>query len=100
MTLSFPTRRSYDFVTVGAVRRDKARQHDHTGVDKQLRNFTDTTNVLGAIFSREPEILVDAEANVVAVEAIRETTLRMQHLFQRNRHRALDRKSTRLNSSH
>src|SRR3546814_6492079 len=87
-------------VTVGAVRRDKARQHDHTGVDKQLRNFTDTTNVLGAIFSREPEILVDAEANVVAVEAIRETTLGMQHLFRRNCHPSIYRKSPPLNSSH
>src|SRR3546814_8601585 len=28
-------------------------------------------------------------ANVVAVEAIRDTTLRMQHRFQRNRHHAL-----------
>ena len=76
-------------IAIGTVRRDEARQHDHAGVDEQLGDLADAADVLGAIFGREAEVLVDAEADVVAVEPVYEMAATVQHFFERDRDGAL-----------
>ena len=55
-------------VAVLAVRRDEGRQRDHAGVDEQLADFADAADVFRAVFGAKPEVLVEAHADVVAVE--------------------------------
>ena len=57
-------------VAVGAVRRDEGRERDDAGVGEELRDLADAADVLGAVLGREAEVLVEAVADVVAVEDV------------------------------
>jgi hypothetical protein len=57
-------------VAVGPIRRDEGRDGDDAGVGEELRDLADAPDVLGAILGREPEILVQAVPDVVAVEDV------------------------------
>ena len=57
-------------IPVGAVRRDERRDGDGGAVGEQFGDFGDAADVFFAVFGREAEVLVEAEADVVAVEAV------------------------------
>jgi len=61
-------------VAVGAKRADERGDGDGGGVGKQLGHLADAADVLGAVGVREAQVLVQAKANVVAVEAVRVDT--------------------------
>jgi hypothetical protein len=70
---------------------DKAAQHDHTTIDKQFGDFAYPSNVLGAVFGTEAQVFVDAETNIVTIEAIHQHATLVERLFQRNGNCALAR---------
>jgi hypothetical protein len=49
------------------VRTDETRQSDGRAVSKEFCDFADAADVLGAVFWGEPKVLVQTEADVVAV---------------------------------
>src|SRR3546814_5677472 len=53
---------------LGTERRDEAHQHDQTGVDHQLGNLGHAADVLDAVLVGGTQVLVEAVADVVAVE--------------------------------
>ena len=55
-------------VAVGPVRRDHGHEHDEPGVGHQPRHLAEAANVFGPIGGREPEVRVEAVADLVAVE--------------------------------
>src|SRR6185369_364920 len=55
-------------LAIGAIRRDERRDVDDACIRKQRGHFADAANVFGAIGGREAEILVEAVADVVAIE--------------------------------
>lgn len=57
-------------VAVGAVGGDEGGNGDGGGVGKELGNLGDAANVFVAVLFREAQVLVEAEADVVAVEAV------------------------------
>ena len=57
-------------VAVGAVGRDERGQGDQPGVREELRHLADAADVLGPVLGREAEVLVEAVADVVAVEDV------------------------------
>lgn len=61
---------STSLFTIDAERRDEGREHNHAHVGEQLGDFTNTTNVLGAFFLREAEILAESMSHIVAIQSI------------------------------
>lgn len=57
-------------VTVGAVRTDEAGDGDGARIGEELGHFGDAPDVLFAVLGREAQVFVQAEPNVVAVEAV------------------------------
>ena len=57
-------------LAIGPVRRDKARDGDHTAVGEELGNLGYPPDVLVAVRFGEPEVFVQPEADVVAVETV------------------------------
>lgn len=57
-------------VAVGAVGRDEGGNGNGGGVGKQLGNLGDAADVFVAVSLGEAQVLVEAEADVVAVEAV------------------------------
>jgi hypothetical protein len=57
-------------VTVCPVGGDEGGDGDGGGVSKELGDLANATDVLVAVLLREAEVLVEAEADVVAVEAV------------------------------
>lgn len=57
-------------LAVGLVRADEAGDGDGAAVGEQLGDLGDAANVLVAVLLGEAEVLVQAEAHVVAVEAV------------------------------
>ena len=53
-----------------AERRDERDQHDQAGIDHQFRNFGDAADVLDAVLVAEAKVVVQAMADVVAVEQV------------------------------
>ena len=51
-----------------AERRDEAHQHDQAGIDHQPGDLGDAADVLDAVLVGEAQVLVEAVADVVAVE--------------------------------
>ena len=70
---------------------DKAAQDDYATVYEQLGHFTYPADVLGAVFSAETQILVDAETNVVAIESVHEHAALIERLLQCHRDSAFAR---------
>lgn len=58
-------------LTVGAVGGDEGGEGDGGAVGKELGDLGDAADVLVAVGLGEAEVLVEAEADVVAVEAVR-----------------------------
>jgi hypothetical protein len=56
---------------IPAVRTDEARDGDGAAVSEQARDLGDAPDVLGAVARAEAQVAVQAEADVVAVEAVR-----------------------------
>ena len=52
------------------IRRDETRQRDRTRVGEEQSDFGDPADVLIAVCFREAEVAVEAESDVVAVEAV------------------------------
>ena len=69
-------------IAVLFVRADEAGDRDDAGIGEQLGDFADAANVFGAVFGGEAEVLVQAHADVVAIEAIGVLLLVKQHLLQ------------------
>lgn len=57
-------------LAVGLVGRDEGGQGNGAGVGEQLGDLGDAANVLVAVLFAEAQVLVEAEADVVAVEAV------------------------------
>src|SRR5690606_18523128 len=76
-------------VAVGPVGADKAGQGDHPGIHEELGDLADATDVLVAILGGKAQVLVDAEADVVAVEAVGDLAHLVQGAFQGHRDGAL-----------
>lgn len=57
-------------VAVHPVRRDKRGDGDGGAVREELRDLRDATDVLVAVLLAEAEVLVQTEADVVAVQAV------------------------------
>lgn len=57
-------------VAVRTVRTDEARDSYGAAVSEELGNFGNATDVLFAVLGAEAEVLVQAEADVVTVEAV------------------------------
>jgi len=67
---------------IGAVGRDERRQRDTRGVREQARDLADPADVLVAGLLVEPEIFVQAEADVVPVQSVRESVQMEQVLLE------------------
>ena len=59
-------------VAVFAVRGDERYQRDHAAVREQFADFADATDVFLAVFGGESEVGVEAVADIVAVEHLRD----------------------------
>lgn len=70
-------------ITVGAVRRDEGGDCDGGGVGEQLGDLADAADVLVAVLLGEAQVLVEAEADVVAVEAVGDQAEVQQVLLER-----------------
>ena len=57
-------------VAVGPVRADQRHEGDDAGVGQQAGHVPDPADVLGPVGGGEPEVAVEAEAEVVAVEHV------------------------------
>jgi len=57
-------------VAVRTVRADEARDSDGARIGEEFGHLGDAADVLLAVLGREAEVLVEAEADVVAVEAV------------------------------
>ena len=57
-------------VAVGAVRADEARNGDGAAVGEELGDLGDAPDVFFAVLGAEAEVFVQAEADVVAVQAV------------------------------
>lgn len=57
-------------LTVLAIGRDKRGDGDGVAVREQFRNLRDAPDVLIAVRLAEAEVLVEAEADVVAVQSV------------------------------
>jgi hypothetical protein len=57
-------------LALAAKRRDQRDQHDQPRVDHQLRHLGDPADVLDTVGLGEPEVAVEAAADVVAVEQV------------------------------
>lgn len=55
---------------VGSVGRDETRNRDTAAVGEEARDLGYAADVLGAVAGRKSEVLVEAEADVVAVETV------------------------------
>jgi hypothetical protein len=66
---------------LGAERRDEGGQHDQAGVDHQLGDLGHPADVLDPVFLGEAEVLVQAVADVVAVQQIGVAAQGVQALF-------------------
>lgn len=55
---------------IRAIRADEARDGDAGAVGEELGDLGDAADVLRAVGGREAEVAVEAEADVVAVEAV------------------------------
>ena len=55
---------------ISPIRRNKRRQADGATIRKQLRHFGDPPYILAAVRGRKPQVLVQSEADVVAVEEV------------------------------
>ena len=66
---------------LGAERRDERHQHDQAGIDHQLRDLGDAADVLDPVGVGEAEVLVEAVADVVAVEQVGVAAERVQPLL-------------------
>jgi hypothetical protein len=77
------------FVAIRLVRADEARQRDRAGIAEELGDLADAPDVLLAVLLGESQVLVDAHADVVAVETIGELAHLKERALQRNGDRAL-----------
>ena len=59
-----------DGITVGPVRRDEGAQNHQAGVLEESADLTDASDVLRAVLGGEPEVPVQAEPHVVAVQHV------------------------------
>mmetsp|Transcript_14509 Transcript_14509/g.22019 ORF Transcript_14509/g.22019 Transcript_14509/m.22019 type:complete len:231 (-) Transcript_14509:10-702(-) len=78
--------------SVGGIGRNEPRDHDGTRFGEELGHLCDAADVLLAVLWAEAEVPVQAEAQVVAVQAVDEVGARLvrhQGLLQRHGHRAL-----------
>ena len=69
-------------VAIGAVGADKTGQSEHAAVGKQLGDLADATDVLGAIARGKTEIPVDAQAHIVAIQAVGEHAALVQRALK------------------
>lgn len=78
-------------VAVGAVRADEAGDGDGARVGEQLGHLGDAADVLLAVLGREAQVLVQAEPDVVAVQAVRALAVWLadERLLERHRDRGL-----------
>jgi hypothetical protein len=58
-------------IPIGPIRADEAGDCKRAAVSEQLRDLGDAADVFFAVFRAEAEVLVEAEPDVVAVEAVR-----------------------------
>jgi len=68
---------------VSDVRGDEGGDGDGTGVGKELGYFRDAADVFGAVRGGEPEVFVEAEADVVAIKAVGGDTVVKEVLLER-----------------
>jgi hypothetical protein len=57
-------------IAISPVRADERRDGDGAAISKQLGNLSDTPDVLSPIVGAKSEVLVEAEADVVSIEAV------------------------------
>ena len=57
-------------IPVGAVGGDEGSDGNGGAVSEELGDFGDAADVFGSVGGREAEVFVEAEADVVAVEAV------------------------------
>lgn len=55
---------------IPTIRTDETRDGDTAAIGEELRDLGDAADVLGPVGGAEAEVLVQAEADVVAVEAV------------------------------
>src|SRR5690606_24940370 len=70
---------------IRAVRGDEGGEVDHARVGEELRHLADTPDVLGAVLGREAEVVVQAVADVVAVEDVGAGAALPERLLERDR---------------
>lgn len=61
-------------VTVRSVRGDERSNSDSRAISEQLRDLSDTTDVLVAVLLAETQVLVQAESDIVAIQTVRANT--------------------------
>ena len=71
-------------VAVGAVGRDEGGDGDGGGVGEELGDLGDAADVFVAVLFGEAQVLVEAEADVVAVEAVGGQTQMQEVLLKRS----------------
>ena len=73
-------------VAISSVRGNETRDGDGAAVSEQFGDFTDATDVFGAVGGGEAEVFVQAEADVIAVEAVGGEVVRCaeEGLFERD----------------
>ena len=74
-------------VAVGDVGRDEGRQVDDAGLSEELGHLADAADVLVPVLGAEPEIAVQPETDVVAVEHIAVLAAIGEDLIHEQRHR-------------
>lgn len=70
-------------ITVLAVGADEGGDSNSGSVSKELGNFTDTADVLGAVVRAKAEVLVQTEADVVTVQTVGRNARVEQGLLKR-----------------
>src|SRR5262249_29617448 len=78
-----------DSIAVLAIGADEAGHGDHATVGKKLGDFADAADVFLAVGGRKPQVLVEAVADVVAVQNVGQPAALHQGMFQGKGNRAL-----------
>ena len=78
-------------IAISAIGADEAGDGDDPRLGEELGHLADAANVLSTVLSGEAEVLVQAVADVVAVESIGVLALLQEHLLQGDGDRALAR---------
>jgi len=67
---------------IRSIRRYKTRDRDGGAIGEQFCDFSDAADVLGAVGGGEAKVVVEAETDVVAVEAVGGEGVLQEVLFE------------------